>query len=69
MTMFIGNVSIVGSGYVHDIRCSGFFAAATGLRCELPIDDQQQVWQISADVQNYAFTARSREKTITNQRR
>jgi hypothetical protein len=42
------------------------FSAATGLRCELHIDDRNQVWHISADVQNYAFTARSREKTITH---
>jgi hypothetical protein len=43
-----------------------FFSATTGLRCELHIDDRNQVWHISADVQTYAFTARSKgEKPIT----
>jgi hypothetical protein len=41
------------------------FSAATGLRCELHIDDRQQVWHISADVEARAFTARSKsEKPI-----
>jgi hypothetical protein len=44
------------------------FSAATGLRCELHIDDRQQVWHISADVEARAFTARSKsEKPITHQ--
>jgi hypothetical protein len=43
------------------------FSATTGLRCELNIDDRQQVWHISADVQSYAFTARSKGiETITH---
>lgn len=43
------------------------FSASTGLRCELNIDDRQQVWHISADVQTFSFTARSKDKTISKQ--
>jgi hypothetical protein len=43
------------------------FSATTGLRCELNIDDRQQVWHISADIETHAFTARSKsEKPITH---
>jgi len=44
----------------------GFFSHH-GVGCELNIDDRQQVWHISADIETHAFTARSKsEKPITH---
>jgi len=44
------------------------FSVTTGLRCELNIDNRQQVWHVSADVETRAFTARSKgERPITHQ--
>ena len=54
--MFLGNFLAVA------------FSATTGLRCELNINDRQQVWHISANIEQYVFTARSKaEKPITHQ--
>src|SRR5258707_14028340 len=41
------------------------FSAATGLRCELHIDDRQQVWHISADVEARAFAPRPSRRRLS----
>jgi polysaccharide pyruvyl transferase WcaK-like protein len=40
------------------------FSATTGLRCELNINDRQQVWHISVNIEQYVFTARSKYEGV-----
>jgi hypothetical protein len=40
------------------------FSAPTRLTCDLTINDHREVWHISADVDSYAYTAKSEDKVI-----
>jgi hypothetical protein len=42
------------------------FSTTTGLTCDLTINEHREVWRISADVDSYAYTARSENKVIKN---